>query len=188
MKTMNDFIQAIRNRKPGMKDAELARTIGISRQALSQIKGGRSKHFSDETAFNIAEVLGLDPAHVLLCLAAERSTDPRVKRTWENIRCSQTGAMMPTMADFLSRLQKSHGVSSDYKLAKLLGLTRQTISAHKSGRAKHFSDETAYRLAVLLNEDPAYVLTCLAFERSSDTEVRKTWQRVARILKQAANL
>lgn len=185
MKTMNDFIQAIRNKKPGMKDAELARTIGVSRQAISQLKRGRTKYLSDETAYNIAEVLGLDPAHVLLCLAAERSPDVRVKRAWEGIRLTHTGDTMPTMSDFIKRLEKNHNVNSDYKLAKLLGLTRQTISAHKNGRAKHFSEDTVYRLAMLLNEDPGYVLVCLAHERSSGKDVRDTWQRVGQVLKSA---
>lgn len=85
METMNDFVDLIRKRKPNMRDAELARTIGVTRQAISQMKSGRSKHFSDETAYNIAEVLGLDPAYVLLCLAAERSPDQRVKHTWQRI-------------------------------------------------------------------------------------------------------
>lgn len=85
METMNDFIASIRKRQPGMNDSELARTIGVTRQAISQMKSGRSKHFSDETAYNIAEVLGIDPAYVLLCLAAERSKDARVKHTWQRI-------------------------------------------------------------------------------------------------------
>ena len=85
METMNDFIEMIRKQRPIMSDAELARTIGITRQAISQLKSGRTKHFSDETAYNIAEVLGIDPAYVLLCLAAERSSDQRVKLTWQRI-------------------------------------------------------------------------------------------------------
>lgn len=85
METMNDFVALIRKRNPGMRDADLARMLRITRQAISQMKSGRSKHFSDETAYNIAEVLGLDPAYVLLCLAAERSGDERVKHTWQRI-------------------------------------------------------------------------------------------------------
>lgn len=92
METMNDFVALIRKRKPDMKDAELARTIGVTRQAISQMKSGRSKHFSDETAYNIAEVLGIDPAYVLLCLAAERSPDQRVKHTWQRINRFFKGA------------------------------------------------------------------------------------------------
>lgn len=85
METMNDFVALIRKRKPDIKDAELARTVGVSRQAIHQLNSGRTKHFSEKSAYNIAEVLGIDPAYVLLCLAAERADDERVKHTWQRI-------------------------------------------------------------------------------------------------------
>lgn len=93
---------------------------------------------------------------------------------------------METIGDFVNQLKKRYDISSDYGLAKILGLTRQTMSAHKSGRAKHFSQETAYRLAELLDVDPAYVMTCLEAERAKDDRVREAWQRVGKMMRVGA--
>ena len=89
---------------------------------------------------------------------------------------------MKTSNDFVREIRVLYGkkgILSDYALAKLLWLTRQTVSAHKSGSAKAFGDETGQRIAELLDLDPAYVLACLAAERAKRPDVRATWQRVA---------
>lgn len=95
---------------------------------------------------------------------------------------------MKTSKDFAREIREHYGkkgILSDYALAKLLGLTRQTISAHKSGSAKAFGDETGERIAQLLDLDPAYVLACLAAERAKRPDVRATWQRVAKVFSRA---
>ena len=89
---------------------------------------------------------------------------------------------MKTSNDFVREIRVLYGkkgILSDYALAKLLWLTRQTVSAHKSGSAKAFGDETGQRIAELLDLDPAYVLACRAAERAKRPDVRATWQRGA---------
>lgn len=93
---------------------------------------------------------------------------------------------METMGDFVKKLKKLYDISSDYGMAKILGLSRQTMSAHKSGRAKHFSEETAYKTGELTNEDPAYAMVVLAIDRAKDEKVREAWRRVARIMRGSA--
>ena len=93
---------------------------------------------------------------------------------------------METMGDFVKKLKKRYDISSDYGMAKILGLSPQTMSAHKSGRAKHFSEETAYKIGELTNEDPAYAMVVLAIERAKDDKVREAWRRVARIMRSSA--
>lgn len=93
---------------------------------------------------------------------------------------------METMGDFVKKLKKRYDISSDYGMAKILGLSRQTMSAHKSGRAKHFSEETAYKIGELTNEDPAYAMVVLAIDRAKDEKVREAWRRVARIMRSSA--
>ena len=90
---------------------------------------------------------------------------------------------MEKMQDFVQQIRQRYDIKSDYGLAKALSLSRNAISAHKHKRSKHFSEETAYRIAELLNMDPAYVMTCLAAERAKDERVRETWQRVGRLMR-----
>ena len=93
---------------------------------------------------------------------------------------------METMNDFIERIRGKYDIQSDYGLAKILKVTRNAISAHKHKRSKHFSEETAYKIAELLDLDPAYVMSCLAAERAKDVRVRETWQRVSKILRVAS--
>lgn len=92
---------------------------------------------------------------------------------------------METMGDFVDKIKQRYDISSDYGLAKVLGLTRQTMSSHRTGRAKHFSEETACRIAALLDVDPAYVMACLAAERAKSEDVREAWKRVSKIMRSA---
>lgn len=87
------------------------------------------------------------------------------------------------MQDFVQRLRDLYDIRSDYGLAKALKISRNAISAHKHNRSKHFSEETAYKIAEMLNVDPAYVMACLAAERAKDERVRETWQRVSKMVR-----
>lgn len=90
--------------------------------------------------------------------------------------------------DFVDKIKRDHDIDSDYGMAKILRLTRQAMSAHRSKRAKHFSEETVYRMGELTNEDPAYALVVLAMERAKDEKVREAWRRVAQIMRSSAPL
>lgn len=89
---------------------------------------------------------------------------------------------MSTMKQFISQIREKYGVTSDYQLAQLLGVTRQNISEHKRGKIKNFSEETAYRISQLLNIEPAYVLSCLAEERADNKAIKASWKKVSRLL------
>ena len=93
---------------------------------------------------------------------------------------------MENMQDFIERIRDRYDVRSDYGLAKILGITRNAISAHKHKRSKHFSEETAYRIAELLDLPPEYVMSCLAAERAKDERVREAWGRVSKLVRVAS--
>ena len=82
METMKDFLDQIRKRYNLQSEAELAKTIGISPQALHQHKTARSKHFSEPVAYNIARLLNLNPAYVLVCLRVESADNRSTKSVW----------------------------------------------------------------------------------------------------------
>ena len=92
---------------------------------------------------------------------------------------------MKRMEDFIAEIRQRYNIKTQTELAQKLGLTQATISAHynRTKRAKHYSEETAHRIAELLGEDPLYVLACLSSERAKDPKVRQQWQRMERMLR-----
>jgi len=91
---------------------------------------------------------------------------------------------MQTTIELLDLLSELHGDASDYRLAKLIGVNRSAISNYRRG-VSHFGNREAFRVAELLNLDPAYVVACAMAERSRSDEERAIWERVARAV--AAN-
>ncbi len=89
METMKDFINQIRIKynipKGRGEQNQLALLMGVSRQAVNQRKSGRCKNYSESTAYKVAELLGLNPAYVMLCLATERAKEKPVKAVWRTI-------------------------------------------------------------------------------------------------------
>lgn len=94
---------------------------------------------------------------------------------------------MDTTKDFMARIRARYNLTSDYQLAKFLGVTRQRISGYK-GRDITLGDETAIKVAEALELPPAYVLNCMAAERAKRPEVKKAWQRAAAALATAASV
>lgn len=49
-----------------VKPAELARKVGVSKSAISQICSGKTKNFNAETAMNICNALNINPFWLIL--------------------------------------------------------------------------------------------------------------------------
>ena len=84
-----------------------------------------------------------------------------------------------TTIDFLEAIKQRHGVSSDYAVSKLLGVTRQSVSHYRRG-VNGFEDLVALRVAELLELDPLAVIAARNAERAKRMDVRKIWEGVAR--------
>jgi transcriptional regulator with XRE-family HTH domain len=69
-------------------------------------------------------------------------------------------------------------LTSDYQLAKFLGVRQQTVSNYRN-RKSGLDETMALKIADALGVDPAHVLTCVAAERAKDAAVKKAWQRAA---------
>ena len=92
---------------------------------------------------------------------------------------------MHTTADFIHQI-KTRDNLSDYRVAKMLGISRSAMSLHKKGKSKTLSDETAGKIAEILGMDPAYVLMCLNAERAKDPEVKALYKRMGQLVLAAA--
>jgi len=74
---------------------------------------------------------------------------------------------------------------SDYRAARLLGVTKQAVSGYRSGY-RSFSDAAAIKAAQLLDLDPAEVLIDVQAERTKDENARRILEKVARALHRSA--
>lgn len=84
-------------------------------------------------------------------------------------------------ADFLNDIQAAYGLTSDYQLAKKLGVTPQSIANYRHGRS-FFSDEVALKVAHLLELDPLMILACAnadRYARQGAPEVFDFWVALA---------
>lgn len=74
-----------------------------------------------------------------------------------------------TPNEYLDAAKEKLGITSDYELAKRLDVTRQRISAYRAG--KEWPDVSAcVRLAVILEKDPAAVITDLEAQHTKDAK------------------
>lgn len=91
------------------------------------------------------------------------------------------GKNMKTTVDFLDAVKKKHGLTSDYQLSKLMGCTHSSISGYRHGKSK-MDEDTACKVAELLNLEPGYVLSCIAAERAKSPEAKAAWKHTAEVL------
>lgn len=73
MLTTQQLLDAAKSAQGAKSDYRLARLIGIGDNALYNYRHGRTP--DDSRAMRIAELAGIDPGYVLLCMAAERAKD-----------------------------------------------------------------------------------------------------------------
>lgn len=85
---------------------------------------------------------------------------------------------MHTTNELLDQVKAKHHVTSDYKLALFLGMSKQSMTNYRHGRTS-LSDPIAERVAELLDLDPGYVAACMQSERSATEQSKRLWANVA---------
>lgn len=84
---------------------------------------------------------------------------------------------MKTTIDFLNAVKTVRELTSDYQLAKFLGVTASSISLSMSGRT-YLGDETAIKVADALEIDPAQVIASVHYERAKKAEEKAVWKEI----------
>lgn len=79
--------------------------------------------------------------------------------------------------EYLAAAKAKLQISSDYELAKRLGVSRQSVSDLVHGAT--MKNSTAARVAEILEIDPLRVIADAELERASGPEQRKLWERIA---------
>lgn len=81
---------------------------------------------------------------------------------------------MKTTIDYLSAVQKKHpDLTSDNKLAKYLGLTRQAISNYRRGQS--MSVLVALKIAVILDVNPMEPVAATMAHQAGSEEEQMFW-------------
>mgnify|MGYP000678134012 CR=1 FL=1 len=87
------------------------------------------------------------------------------------------GDTMNSSQRLLTELKAAHGLPSDYKAAKFLEVTHQSISGINTGRSQ-FSDENLVKIAHLLNLDPVETLAKVHIETAKSHKMRQVWEGI----------
>lgn len=85
---------------------------------------------------------------------------------------------MQTTNELLDAVKSRYALPSDYALAGKLKVSRERVSKYRN-RGDSMGDDTALRVAELLELDSGYVLACMEAERAQSDVTRKVWERAA---------
>lgn len=92
---------------------------------------------------------------------------------------------MLTTFELLDALRARRGLTTDYQLAKYLGVPTATVSQWRTGKHS-IGPELALRFADELEISREFVLACLEAERHAAPELRSAWAAIAARLRGAA--
>lgn len=93
---------------------------------------------------------------------------------------------MISTQDLLAAAKAGAGIPSNYRLARVLNVTEQTVSNWQNGR-RWPDDPMALRLADMGHLDPAEVLVSIYAERAKAGPMKEIWQRVASYVHDSAH-
>jgi hypothetical protein len=91
-------------------------------------------------------------------------------------RISKEGLKM-TSQEYLAKIRTKLGISTDYALGKALGISKQAAGRMSKGLGG-FSDETALRVAEILDMHPGIVMLDMHQERAQNSKTYAVWQEI----------
>lgn len=90
---------------------------------------------------------------------------------------------MFSVPEFLDRAKKGAGNVTDYRLAKLLGVTSAAVSTWRNG-VRAPDERAVLKLCEFSGDDPEHVVACLQSMRAANDDAADLWRRIADRLKQ----
>lgn len=88
---------------------------------------------------------------------------------------------MLTTSDLLAAVKHAQGIPSNYRLARIIGVTDATVANWKHGRNLP-DDPMCERLAQMAGLDPAYVIASIYAERAANDDSKRIWSGIAKRL------
>ncbi|WP_137940254.1 hypothetical protein [Chitinivorax sp. B] len=84
---------------------------------------------------------------------------------------------MLTTLDWISALKTTLCISSDYGIAKHLGISKHAISKYRR-KNEAFGPKTAEKVAEVLQVDPAILFASSEYERAKSNSEKDVWQGI----------
>jgi plasmid maintenance system antidote protein VapI len=84
---------------------------------------------------------------------------------------------MRTSVEFLDAVKARHSLPSDYSLAPVLGITRAQVSRLRN-RKDFLGNQTALKVAELLDLEPGIVLSAVHSERAKSESEKAAWNSI----------
>lgn len=92
---------------------------------------------------------------------------------------------MELIARLLDAAKEKAGIESDYRLAKVIGITHSVISGYRAGKSMP-NEKILSQLCALSGDDPMVVAAEIQSARSKDPEAKSLWLMVAARLRGGA--
>nr|WP_314898800.1 hypothetical protein [uncultured Deefgea sp.] len=81
MKTIAEYLDEAKEKHKIKSDSELGRTLGASKQSVSDWRVSRSKP-DDYACIRLAELVGVNPLEIIAASHIEREADPERAKWW----------------------------------------------------------------------------------------------------------
>lgn len=94
---------------------------------------------------------------------------------------------MNTTQTYLTQLSVKNGAASGYKMAAILGVSKQSVSRYQNGH-KQMNDATSTKMAAELGIDPLIVYAEIQLESAKSREARHLWGRILDLTKSSTAL
>lgn len=82
-------------------------------------------------------------------------------------------------AEWIDEAKKTHGIESDYRIAKVLNIRASAVSNYRNRAGATLDDEIAVRVAELIGIDPVRVIADQHAERARTDRMRTIWRQIA---------
>lgn len=80
--------------------------------------------------------------------------------------------------EYLAAIRTKLGITTDYAIAKALGVTKQAAGRWSKGLSG-FDDETCKKVAAILEMHPGIVMLDMHRERAQNEETKSLWEEIA---------
>ena len=85
---------------------------------------------------------------------------------------------MKNTSYYIDEIKRAQGITSDYAVAKLLGVQCNMMSHYKNGRSS-FDGDMVFRVAELSGHNPLEIIANIKAEKSNNPALAKQWHRLA---------
>lgn len=116
-----EWLDMAREKLGGISDYALAKKLGFTRSAMSAHRTGKVTTLSNETALQIADILGEEPLRIIADQQAEQAKTDEVRRFWLKIAAAAVLILTINIGSenpLVSRAYANNGRLTDYTLCE----------------------------------------------------------------------